>query len=627
MMYRMIMILPFTAILCWAADSKEKQQKKTVIDSSNMSSEVHAPLFQGPKSLDAGVKTNRLAAGLPGRGAPAGRLSRLNFIDDYIFGKMERDRVPHAPPATDQEFFRRVTLDLTGHIPTPVEVLEFLADTSPDKRARLIDRLIGSPAFVDKWSYFYMDLLRANGKMGRGVELFHYMLKESLASDRPYDDFVRSLIAASAKSNLVVASVNPIVREHVEGKPGQVEHGDDLRKVHQIDTHDELTILFGKVFLGINLSCISCHDGGGHLEKVNVYLSQKKRSDFFQQAAFLGHTRYIPHVERTEATMGHFVVDDLARGYDTKGDSMLRIERSGGPARPKFMLTDEVSRPDAEPRDELARMLTGHPQFARATVNLYWSKLMGFGVVEPADEFDLARQDPKNVPKGWDVQPSHPELLDALATYFRRNRYSLHSLFRVICNSSAYQLSARFPGEWNERYTRYYARKYARMLTAEELHDSIALATDRPGKFGGGRRRPVMNDEEPAGPTVNMAMQVAVPRASGELKSFMQAFGQSNRGAPARPPQASPLQPIMLMRSSVVNDRVLAAKDSRVQRLLDSTQDNGNVVDELFLATLSREPTPEEKTVAVSFLDKNRVEGAQNVQWALLNLVEFLYNF
>jgi Protein of unknown function (DUF1553) len=164
-------------------------------------------------------------------------------------------------------------------------------------------------------------------------------------------------------------------------------------------------------------------------------------------------------------------------------------------------------------------------------------------------------------------------------------------------------------------------------LTAEELHDSITIATDRPGSFGGGRRRPVMNDEEPVGPTVTMAMQVAVPRASGELKSFMQAFGQSNRGAPARPPQPSPLQPIMLMRSSVVNDRVLAAKDSRVQRLLDSQQDNGKVVDELFLATLSRAPTPEERTTAVSFLDNNRVEGAQNVQWALLNLVEFLYNF
>jgi hypothetical protein len=161
--------------------------------------------------------------------------------------------------------------------------------------------------------------------------------------------------------------------------------------------------------------------------------------------------------------MGHFIVDDLGRGYDTKSQSMLRIERSGGPSQPKFMLTDELPRAGAEPREELARLLTRHPQFARATVNLYWSKLMGVGIVEPADEFDLARQDPKHVPAGWEIQPSHPELLDALAADFRKNGYSLHSLFRVICNSSSYQLSSRFPGEWSERYTRYYARKYARM--------------------------------------------------------------------------------------------------------------------------------------------------------------------
>jgi hypothetical protein len=191
----------------------------------------------------------------------------------------------------------------------------------------------------------------------------------------------------------------------------------------------------------------------------------------------------------------------------------------------------------------------------------------------------------------------------------------VHKLFSLICNSSAYQLSARYPGEWNDRYTRYYARKYVRMLTAEEMHDAIATATGRPGSFRAGKE------------TVGMAMQVSMPRASGELKSFMQAFGQANRGTPARPPAPSPMQPIMLMRSPVVLDRVLAAKDGRVQRLLDTYSDNGKVVEELFLGTLSREPSVEEKAMAVSVLDRNRVEGAQNVQWALLNLAEFLYNF
>ena len=622
-------LLLFCAICI--ADNNLKSDKRKA-DMSNMSPEAHAPLFQ-PKTSNAGTVTARVTSGLPQPAAPTGRMPRRNFVDEFIFGKMERDKIPHAPLATDQEFLRRVMLDLTGRIPSPAEVRDFLADTAPDKRSKVIDKLIGSPEFVDKWSYFYMDLVRANGKMQRGVELFHRMLKDSLAADRPYDDFARSVIAASGKSNFVVASMNPIAREHVEGKTGLApDHGDDFDKINQTDTHDEVSILFGKIFLGINLSCIGCHNGGGHLEKVNVYLSKKKRTDFFQQAAFYGNTRYIQWIDNTEFRMGLITVDDLGKGYNTKEESMLRMKRTGGPNTPKFILTDETPRPGKDPREELARMMTSHPQFARATVNLYWSKLMGMGFVEPWDEFDLSRQDPKNVPAGWEAQPTHPELLDALADYFRKNNHSLHKLFAAICNSNAYQLSARFPGEWQDKYTSYYARKYVRMLGAEEIHDAIAAATERPGSFGRRRgRRPAANvqnnDELPPTPPVTRAMQVTVPSPAGELKTFLQAFGQANRGTPARPPQPSPLQPIMLIRSPVVNDRVLAANDSRVQRLLGSYQDNGKVVEELFLGTLARAPLPEEKSLAVSAMEKDRVTGAQNVQWALLNLVEFLYNF
>jgi len=295
-------------------------------------SETHRSLFVGPASDNVGSLTESLVgSNTASARAALAPVARRNFIDEQIFGKIERDGIPHAPMADDREFIRRVTLDLTGRLPSTTDLRDFLADNTPGKRERLTARLLDSPEFVDKWAYFFMDLLRANGKMGKGHQLFHYMMKESLAADRPYDDLVRSIISASAKSNLVVAAVNPVVREHVEGKPGQVEHGDDLAKVQQLDTHDELTVLFGKAFLGINLSCISCHDGARHLEKVNAYLTSKKRSDFFQQAAFWGHARYIPHVEHTEAIMGHFIVDDLASGYDTQGPSMLRMP----PRRPR----------------------------------------------------------------------------------------------------------------------------------------------------------------------------------------------------------------------------------------------------------------------------------------------------
>ena len=451
--------------LCLSAGAQDRENRQVV--DPEIKSEAHSSLFQSLESQSLGARTEILTAAFdrPSQGS----VSRRNVIDDHIFGKMEWDGVPHAPLASDREFLRRVRLDLTGRLPSPVEIRDFLADSSQDKRERLIDRLVGSPEFVDKWSYYLMDTLRVQSK-AHGYQLFHYYLKQSLAADRPYDDLARSIISSSGKSNKVVAAVNPLVREHVEGKPGQVDHGDDLRKVHQLDTHDEISIQFGKVFLGINMSCISCHDGAGHLEKVNAYLTTKTREDFYQQAAFFGNTRYIPHVENTQSIMGHFIVDDLADGYDTEGDTMLRVPRLGGPNTPKFLLTGQTPAPSKHARTELARMLTSHPQFSRAAVNLYWSKMMGFGLVEPVDEFDLARLDPDNLPEGWDeAQPSHPLLLEELAAYFRENDHSLNKLFQLIANSSAYQLSARFPeGEWSDAYTKYYARKYVRMLTAEE---------------------------------------------------------------------------------------------------------------------------------------------------------------
>src|SRR5262249_50320077 len=149
-----------------------------------MPADAHAPLFR-PKTTQAGKLTERLTSDLA-RPAVSGPVPHRNFIDDEIFGKMKRDGIPHAPLATDQEFIRRVKLDLAGRIPTPSEVREFVADPAPDKRAKLIAKLVGSPEWVDKWSYFFMDTFRANGKMARGLNLFHYSLKESLAADRPY---------------------------------------------------------------------------------------------------------------------------------------------------------------------------------------------------------------------------------------------------------------------------------------------------------------------------------------------------------------------------------------------------------------------------------------------------------
>ena len=585
---------------------------------------AHKSLYTPEKSRQAGALTERLLSGRAGETNPlGGSVERRNYIDEFIFSKMERDGIPHASAASDGEFLRRATLDLTGRIPSPDEVRAFRADSDPNKRDKLIDGLIGSEAWVDKWSYSFLDLFRANGKMGRGQYLFHYWLKENLRSDRPYDQTVRQMITSSAKSNWVSAGLNVIAREHVQGAAEPLD-GDDLSMVQQLDTHDELSIIYAKAFLGINLSCVSCHDGQGHLEKVNVWLSQRTREQFFQNASFLGRTRYLMYWENGRTLSNEFLIDDHAAGYDTKGATMLRVARKGGSNEPAFMLTGEGPRSGEAPRDALARLLTGDPQFARATVNMFWAKLMGVGVVEPYDEFDLARQDPNNLPEGWQLQPSHPELLTALAEDFVENGYSLKRLMATIAKSSAYQLSAAFPGEWKEAYTKYYARKYARRLTAEELHDSIVLATERPAAFQQKGRR------------YGMAMRLTNPAArcsdkdctDGDTRHFMRIFGQSDRQTHAKPTGASIQHSLVLMQSPVVNDRVRAEKDSRVERLLTAyPDDNGRIVDEMFLASLARTPSDGERNVALAAMKENRVAGAENLQWALINSAEFFFNY
>ena len=580
-----------TALMLSAQEQGEPREARPEALSPEKFSEAHGSLFDRPKSNEAAELTDRLLGSESG--LEPGTVERRNFIDDHIFGKMERDGVPHARPASDIEFLRRVTLDLTGRIPTRTEVRAFLADKDPDKRDKLIDRLLDSEEYVEKWAYHFMDLFRANGKMGRGQNLFHYWMKQNLRADRPYDQVAYDIISASAKSNHVVAASNVIAREHIQGAP-QPKDGDDLGMVHQLDTHDELAIHYAKIFMGLNLSCISCHDGQGHLEEVNVWLSTKSRAEFFQLAAFLGRSRYQMYFENGQPQSGEFLLDDGSPGYDTEGESMVRVARLGGPDNPVFLLSGEEPRPGEEPREALGRILTAHPQFARGTVNRFWAKLMGFGIVEPFDEFDLLRQDPDNLPEGWELQPSHPELLEELARSFRESNYSIKELMRTITRSSAYRLSARFQGEWNDSYAQYFARKFVRRLGAEELHDAIALATDRPGDFKFGDNK------------VGLTLKLAGPPGARDVRTFLRTFGQSDRNTPPREVPGSLLHPLALMQSPVVTDRVIAKEDSRLKKLLDS-YDNDRVVDEMFLGTLSRPPSSEEKTVALAALNTDRL--------------------
>jgi hypothetical protein len=324
--------------------------------------------------------------------------------------------------------------------------------------------------------------------------------------------------------------------------------------------------------------------------------------------------------------------DDLAPGYNTGDDGAYytaaenRFPRDGKKHEPVFLLTGEKPRPGETARKALGRILPTHIQFSRATVNILWGKLMEVGLVEPYNGFDLMRLDPKNPPPApWTLQPTNPELLQALAEDFRDHNFSIQHVIRTIMKSNAYQLSTRFPGQWSESYVPYHARKLARVLTGPEAVDIVSQATGSPLQLGGGGGRG--GGGGGGGAATIYVKQLSSPGGGRDIDAFMQAFYQSDRRLPpANVNVSSPVQAMMMMNSPVVTDRVKSEGTTRVANLLKAGKSDDEIIEELFLSSLSRWPTAEEVTVAKRLLASDRQTGAGDIQWALLNTVEFIVN-
>lgn len=544
------------------------------------------------------------------------RFVERTLIDRQLNAAWTRDNIPHAPLSNDYEFCRRVFLDLTGRIPTADRLMAFVASTAADKRERLIDELLDSQAWADYWTYWYADLLRVtHNRIGNAaMKHFDAWLRQSIKEDKPYNRLVTELLTASAPNSNWMPDAAPatfLARWYVAGATMYTDQYED--------TADEVFVQSARLFLGINYQCVSCHNGRRHLEKVDLHLTTQTRSDFWSMAAFFGRTRV-----RAVRYQDRFIVTDDGTGYDTKAPSTVRMQRAGDGVQPTFLLTGEKADLTRPLRPQFARMLTSHPQFARATVNLIWKQFFGLGIVEPVDGFDMLRQDPGSPPPApWTVQPSNPALLDALARDFAEGGFSLKHLMRTIATSSAYQLSSRFDGEWQERYTPYFARKYVQRLSAEQLHDAISQAT---GVFGDyGRRDLVYNTPLPP---VHFWTEASTPEEIGnrEAKTFLEAFGLANREQFDRQTSGAVGQAMMLMNSAFVTRRVRAEGGSLVEQLIKSPKTSAEIVDALYLATLSRYPTAEEKRLAASWLDADR-KSAEDLHWGLLNKLDFVFNY
>jgi hypothetical protein len=392
-----------------------------------------------------------------------------------------------------------------------------------------------------------------------------------------------------------------------------------------------MTVSLFQQFMGVKLQCFSCHDGAGHLEKMGVWMTERKRAEFWAQAAFFGNTRVLRRVELRNTQDEYLIEDKDRNGYSASAASCVRVRRNGeGMVEPSFILSGEKPQPGKPLREELARMFTSHPQFARATVNRFWAELMGVGIVDPVDDFDLARIDPANPPPdGWQVQATHPELLEELAKDFRESGYSLEHLMRTITRSSAYQLSSSFPAEWKPGYAKYFPRKFVRRLAAEQVYDAIVKATNLPTEIQIPRTdQRVKYLAQTRGPADTRLARNLDPKFKKDMQFFLESFGQANRefNEPSR--EGSIIQAALMMNSGLVKQKAKPEPGSYLAELLANNDlPEEKLVENLFWQFLTRAPDAGEKDAALTLLaERGRRDGGEDLQWILMNKVEFLFS-
>lgn len=556
-------------------------------------------------------------------GGGNGSLPIVNFIDSDLFNAMKAAGVQPAALSSDAEFLRRVSLDLTGQIPDAATVVAFVNDKTPDKRARKIDELLAADAFADRWTMWFGDLVQ-NVTVSNNVreyylgrDAYYAFIKDAWKNGMPYDQLVRTVISGKGDS-YATGNANFIVRQLQNNGPAQ-------------DTYDNLAAQSGERFLGMPLLCLSCHNGLGHLELVNQYLRTKNRSDFWGMAAFFSRTRAqgqkYTDPNNPTANLTKFIVSDNSTGAyqlnTTSGNKTPRQPLSDGSTQvnPKYMFTGEAPRAGEAYRDAYGRMLTADRQFARATVNYLWREMFGIAIVEPPNAFDLARLDPNKLPAGQTLQPTNPKLLEDLTDSFIASGYNVRSFLRTIATSSSYQLSSYYtPAPWNEAWTTLFPRHYPHRLQAEMMLDAVTKATNVP----------VSLSVQGLG-AVTKAMQLpdtVEPGPRNQFGSFLDSFGRGDRDDTARSSDSSITQALSLLNNTIVTTRVKrATANSTVSKVLASTTDPGSIVDQIYLATLSRYPTQTERALAINYVSSgNAAQHAEDLQFALINQLEFLFD-
>jgi hypothetical protein len=546
---------------------------------------------------------------------------RKNVIDNHVFDKLKALHIEPSANADDAAFLRRVYLDTIGTLPSADETKGFLADSDPNKRAKLIDQLLERPEFVDFWTLQFGDLLQNRKERdhdvrgAKGVRQMHAWLRTQVAANRPWHELARDVLTATGST-----AEQPQVGYFV------VTVGE--RQAPESEVADSVA----QAFLGTRIGCAKCH---------NHPLEKYTQDDYYHFVAFFSRVamdRKDPKEGMTQLVIGDEHAKNLSRDIREKQKQITEarakndekkveelnkqideIEKQRAnhlkqpvqvrqPRTGQMMVAQPLDRsqlempPGVDPRSKLVDWMTrpDNEAFAGSMVNRLWKHFFSVGLVEPVD--DLRATNP----------PSNPELWKTLLAEFKQSNYNVKHVMKLILNSRAYQLASDTKPS-NATETRFYSHYYARRLPAEVMLDAISQSTGVADSFQGY-------------PVGLRAIQLPGPQIDSY---FLSLFGRSDRVTACACERNGDVTLPQLLHlqngDSIVNK--LHDGQGRLNQLLDKEADNDKVIDELFLTTFNRPATDAERAAAKAALESgDRREVFQDLFWALLNSKEFAFN-
>ena len=516
------------------------------------------------------VKTARVS--LPGPLVDASAFETLksdSYIDKTVSRHLQGLNIPPSPLTSDAAFLRRVTLDLVGRLPEPVETRRFLKDSSPDKRQRVIAELFKDADFTKFWSLKFGDFLQiSSARQGNSAPFYLLWLQDQLEKQAPWDKMVRDLLTT-------------------RGDPSSKESAAAAYSLENIDpiTASQLT---AQRLLGIRLRCAQCHD-----HPFDVWTQTQSH----QFAAFFAKVRPI-------APMPGQMMGRTRIGYFPEGKVLH--PRTLEPVPPIVLSGNQpIVKSDTDPLPALADWATSaeNPFMAKAFVNWLWAQFFATGLVDPVD--DLSAANP----------PTHPELLDALARRFIELKYQMRPMITEILESRVYQASS-LPNAQNSRFARLNAFQSPRTLSAQQLADALAQATGIPNRYTNK-------------PTGTRAVEIQDPSTASAMLDTLGRCGRLEACASSAGGRATTsLRQSLLWISSDTVDGKVGAVSGYVRQMMDLEPEPEEIVENLFLRTVCRFPTDSESKhwKEVISTSKNRPEIVEDLFWALLNTREFLFN-